>query len=184
MTKHTVMRKILVVACCVLAACSLIGGISLALSKDSANQLTNTFTPVKPDTKVVETFSDNVKKNVTAKNTGDAAAYVRIQLVSYRVDESGNHIGGTAAIPTFTPGEGWLRVGTTDVYVYSKAVAPNASASDLIGDTGITLAAYTDLDGGYQVVEVLSEAIQAQPADAVEEAWGVTVGVDGTLSLS
>lgn len=34
---------------------------------------------------------------------------------------------------------------------------------------------YTDADGGKQVIEVMAEAIQAEPARAVGEAWGVTI---------
>ena len=32
---------------------------------------------------------------------------------------------------------------------------------------------YTDVDGGKQVIEVMAEAIQSQPDDAVRQAWGI-----------
>ena len=38
-------------------------------------------------------------------------------------------------------------------------------------------------DGKALVVDVLAQAIQAVPADAVQEAWGVTVGEQGQLNL-
>ena len=43
----------------------------------------------------------------------------------------------------------------------------------LIGTSGITLSEYTDVDGGKQVIEVMAEAIQSQPDDAVRQAWGI-----------
>ena len=52
----------------------------------------------------------------------------------------------------------------------------------MIGEDGITLvSSYTDSDGGRQVIEVIAEAIQSVPADAVEQAWNGTV-TDGSIS--
>ena len=99
-----------------------------------------------------------------------------MKLVAYRVNDEGQHIGGEAEIPAFTPGAGWVKNG--DYYYYTKPVAPGAQpAADLIDS--ITLSgSYTDADGGKQVIEVMAEAIQAKGvADdgtkAVVKAWGV-----------
>lgn len=34
---------------------------------------------------------------------------------------------------------------------------------------------YDDADGGKQVIEVMAEAIQSGPADAVGKSWGVSI---------
>ncbi len=147
-----------------------VGG-TLAWLATSTAPIENVFTPSTVTVEVEEDFDGTVKKNVTAKNTGDIDAYIRIKLVSYRVNEDGDRIGGTVVIPAFTLGAGWVESG--DFYYYTKPVAPGKTpAADLIGDDGITFEPYTDADGGMPVIEVLAEAIQAVPADAVENAWG------------
>ena len=42
---------------------------------------------------------------------------------------------------------------------------------------------YNDADGGKQVIEVMAEAIQSVPEDAVKAAWGAefSIGADGSL---
>ena len=160
---------------------------TMALLKTQSNGVINTFQPFEKPSTTVTVNEDydpatSLKKNVSVTNEGSIAAYVRLQLVTYRVNKDGNPIGGVATIPTFTPGEGWLDMGN-NLYVYSKPVARKSSPdADLIGDTGITLLEYDDEDGGVQVVEVIAESIEANPATSVETAWGVTVN-DGVISL-
>ena len=150
-------------------------GVTFALLKNESNSVTNTFHGVANSVEVDEEFDGTVKKNVTANNTGNVPAYVRIHLVTYRVDEAGQPIGGEAAIPTFTPGEGWISAGE-GMYIYSKVVAGGASPEDpLIGEDGITLQEYDDDCGGKQVVEVYAESVVSADAEAVEEAWGVSI---------
>lgn len=156
-----------------------IGGTLAWLTVNTA-PVENTFTPALVDCEVSEKFSGITKKDVTVINTSDVDAYLRVKLVTYRIkeaQENPEHIGGTATIPSFTPGEGWVKSG--EYYYYKYAVAPGAKpAHDLIGSDGIQLVAYNDADGGVQVIEVMAEAIQAQGVDsngtkAVVLAWGV-----------
>lgn len=142
--------------------------------------LTNTFTPSHVSCTVTEDFNGMTKSNVNVTNTSDIDAYIRVKLVSYRVND-GKHIGGEAVVPQFTPGEGWIERG--GYYYYTKPVKPNETPDvPLIGAIGITLNSYTDTDGGKQVIEVMAEAIQSVPATAVQQAWNVTVAEDGTIS--
>ncbi len=204
-----------------------VGG-TLAYLADQSQEVVNTFGPSKVTCEVKEDFNegdviDNVKRNVSVKNTGDIDAYVRIKLISYRVNKDGQTIGGNAEIPAFTPGEGWFKQG--DHYYYEDPVAPGKTPPvPLIGgiaqenetDNGIALEDYHfqfygetvseeekienseaepygiksgAMGGGYQVIEVIAEAIQAEGIDsvtkkpAVTEAWGVTVK-DGKLSAN
>lgn len=170
-----------------IAALAVSGTVAYLLTETKPVQ--NTFTPSNVSCMVTEEVTNNVKKNVNVKNTGDTDAYIRVKLVTYRVNKDGQHIGGTATIPDFVPGDGWVLNETDDYYYYTLPVAAGKSpVNSLIGEKGITLQEYTvsanDPDGGKQVIEVMAEAIQSGPAKAVQDAWGVTVDADGNLSIT
>lgn len=149
-----------------------VGG-TLAYLLTQTESVTNTFTPSKVACTVTENFNGETKSNVNVTNTGDTEAYIRVKLVTYRVNDKGEHIGGTATIPTFTLETNWVE--HSGYYYYTLPVAPNEKpAVDLI--SSITLEdSYTDADGGKQVIEVMAEAIQSSPAKAVRESWGVSI---------
>ena len=156
--------------------------MTIAYEKRESAKIVNTFIADNAGAKLVETFDGTVKKNVTVTNSGGVVTYIRIQLVTYRVNDAGERIGGTATVPTFTPGEGWLNAGN-GLYIYSKPVGTKKTTTPLIGAGGITLQKYTDADGGKQVVDVIADCIQSNPAAAVQEMWGVTVGNNAVLAL-
>lgn len=134
----------------------------------------NSFTPSKVTCEVTEEFNGTAKSNVNVTNTGDTEAYIRVKLVTYRVNDKGQHIGGTATIPDFNPGTNWVAYG--GYYYYTLPVAHDKTPEQpLIGTSGITLLTYNDADGGKQVIEVMAEAIQSGPANAVGDSWGVSI---------
>ena len=150
-----------------------VGG-TVAWLTANATPVENTFTPSNVACRVTENFDGTTKSNVNVTNTGDTEAYIRVKLVTYRVNEQGQHIGGTAEIPEFEPGSGWIE--HDGYYYYTKPVAAGATpANPLIGTPGIALKEYTDADGGKQAIEVMAEAIQSQPAEAVGSSWGVSI---------
>lgn len=158
------------------------GTIAWLIDKDSP--LVNTFDPSKVTCRVEENFNENtgVKSNVNVTNTGDIDAFIRVKLVTYRTNADGKHIGGTAEIPDFTPGEGWVKYG--DYYYYTQPVTPNAKpATNLISSITLT-DSYTDADGGMQAIDVMAEAIQSVPADAVRQAWGVSIALGSVTAYS
>lgn len=179
--KSTASRKVIVLAIAVvlLLSATVTGTLMYLVSKTTA--VTNTFEPATVTCEVQENFDGTVKKDVTVKNTSNIDAYLRVKLVTYRVNDKGERIGGTAAIPSFTPGEGWFE--KDGFYYYNKPVAPNKTpAANLIGNDGITLVKYTDADGGRQVIEVIAEAIQSVPTSVVADNWNVTVDANGVIS--
>ncbi len=175
-SKHTFSAAMTLCVSLLLLVSCVVGGV-LAYLFTQTDSITNTFTPAKTSVKVEESFDGAMKSGVTVKNTGDIPVYVRIKLVTYRVNDVEQHIGGAAEIPTFTPGIGWVENG--GFYYYTSPIAAGGSpASPLIGSPGITLQKYTDADGGKQVIEVMAEAIQALGVDAsgkkaVVLAWGL-----------
>ncbi len=166
-----------------LALLTLTVGGTVAYLVASTDNVVNTFTPSHVDCTVDEVFNDNTKTSVTVTNTSDINAYLRVKLVTYRVNEDGNHIGGTAGIPSFTLGENWFKYG--DYYYYTKPVAPGSSTPSLIAGNGLTLQGrYDDADGGKQAIDVMAEAIQSVPDKAVGEAWKVTIAPGSVTAYS
>ena len=86
-------------------------GATLAYLITHTDPVPNRFTPAHVSCNVTEDFDGTTKKNVNVTNTGDIEAYLRVKLVTYRVNDDGQHIGGTAASPAFTPGNGWVKDG-------------------------------------------------------------------------
>ena len=149
-----------------------VGGTVAYLATHSG-PIQNSFKPSFVDCEVMESFNGTTKSEVNVQNTGDTEAYIRVKLVTYRVNDDGQHIGGIATIPDFTPGENWKEFG--GYYYYTLPVAPNAEpAADLIDSIALT-GSYDDADGGSQVIEVMAEAIQSGPDYAVGQSWGVSI---------
>ncbi len=149
---------------------------TMAFLVTNTGGLTNTFTPSHVSCGVTESFDGTTKSNVNVTNTGDIDAYIRVKLVSYRVNDDGQHIGGIARVPDFMPGNGWVKKG--DYYYYTAPVASGAQPKTGLIDSIDLTDSYSDPDGGKQVIEVMAEAIQAEGVDAdgmkaVVKAWGV-----------
>lgn len=148
-------------------------GTTLAFLIDSTTPVINTFTPTKVTGEITEEFDGKVKNNVQVKNTGNIDAYIRAMVVVTWQNDAGNvnataPVEGTDYTLTWTM-DGWVKNG--NYFYYTSKVAPNAS-------TGILLTDCKPVDGktpdGYHlVVEILSDAIQAEPENAVTDAWGV-----------
>lgn len=168
--------RIILLLCCiaVVGLLGVQGTISWLTTKTDPVQ--NTFTPASVSCAVEEEFNNNVKTDIKVKNTGATTAYVRVRLVTYRVNAAGDPIGGKAVIPTgLELGEGWKQSG--NYYYYLYPVEPKDMTATPLFTSSITLVGnYSDdADGGRQVIEVLAEAIQSTPAQAVYDAWGLTV---------
>lgn len=54
-------------------------------------------------------------------------------------------------------------------------VAPNEQPKNPLIDSLTLTGSYNDADGGKQALEIMAEALQSTPADALGEAWGVTI---------
>ena len=179
---HSGAKRSLVLVVSVLVLLLAVAGGTLAWLTAQTDGVVNTFTPAQVSCVVTENFNGTTKSNVNVTNTSDIPAYIRVKLVTYRVNEAGQHIGGTATIPTFTPGEEWVKYG--EYYYYTLPVAAGgAPAADLISSINLT-GSYNDADGGKQVIEVMAEAIQSSPAEAVGTAWGVTISEGSVTAYS
>lgn len=182
--RRRLFRKIrtgaLILSTLLLVVLAIGGTIAWLSTKDEP--ITNTFTPSHVTCEVTENFNGTVKSNVNVKNTGDTEAYIRVKLVTYRTNDDGQHIGGTAEIPAFTPGTGWVSYG--GYYYYTKPVAPNGSPENALISSITLTGSYNDADGGHQAIDVMAEAIQSEPARAVGQAWGVSISQGSVTAYS
>ena len=170
MSKRIRLWLIAALALCAAAAV----GVTLSFMFKKVEK-TNTFVPAKVTCEVEESLFSGVKRNVCVENTGNAAAYLRIRLVSYYVYANDSIAGSVSSqYPMLTLRNGWI-AGTDHTYYCPTPVEPGAKTGILCDP--ITLGTVELADGTpvYQVLEVFAEAIQAEPVGAVQEAWKVTV---------
>lgn len=161
--------------------CCLVSGLTLAYLVTSTDDLVNVFGTPSFDTGISEDFKDNVKKDVKIQNTGDVDAYVRATVVVTWVNDDAQ-VYSTAPVENTdyqiewkTKDTPWVK-GSDGYWYYTTPLAPG-------GDTEIL---FTDCkpvegktpEGYYLSVEILSQSIQAEPKEAVEGVWDVTVSND------
>ena len=156
------------------------GTIAWLIDKD--RPLVNTFDPSKVTCEVQEKFDGKVKSDVNVKNTGDIDAFIRVKLVTYRTNNAGQHIGGTAALSQFTLGANWVEY--NGYYYYTLPVAPGDNPATKLTDSMTLTESYDDADGGHQSIDVMAEAIQSVPAEAVGQAWGVSIAPGSVTAYS
>ena len=153
---------------------ALVIGGTVALLKTNTGSVVNEFNFTNVTTTVEEKFNGYEKTAVNVTNTGTTNAYIRVKLVTYRTNDKGEHIGGTATLPQFDLGENWV-LHTDGYYYYTLPVAPGASPAANLADRIELTGTYDDADGGHQSIDVMAEAIQSEPAEAVGQAWGVSI---------
>jgi hypothetical protein len=159
--------------------------IAVLLLISTAVGSTAAFLVTKTDP-VVEGFayaqvSCQVTDTLAVQNTGTAQAYIR---ASYAVNWRDREENIVAAVPedyscdlVKDPQGAWVEGG--DGYFYYPApVDPGGETPSLL-----TFSVSRPENPEYTLsVEVVAEAIQSNPAEAAEEAWGVTVS-DGKLTV-
>lgn len=153
-------------------------GMTVAYLMENTGSVTNTFTPAEAGVTVDESFNSKTKSNIGATNSGNTKAYVRITLVEYWMKD--NEI---VAIPehgkvtkSALNATDWFEV--NGIYYYREPLDPGATANPAFATVTAQIP-----DGYTYHLDVLAEAIQAEPSDAVEAAWlDVNVGTDGKLA--
>lgn len=171
---------------------TLTAGGTLAYLVSNTDEVTNTFTPASPGIEVPEEFDKNAKTSIQVKNTGDINVYVRVMLVaSYQKEVDGGYeVCGShafeAKVPDFTPSDGWVK-GADGYYYYKTALASGATTDNLLA-TGATIELSQKGNCCKMHIDVLAQAIQAEPDSVVGDTWSnskVTVtGNSGKLTVA
>lgn len=164
-------KSFAVLACVAVLLTGFVGS-SLAWLMDGTDPVVNEFTPGKVSTSIEESMAGNEKSNVYFTNTGNVPAYIRAKLVITWQDGSGNVYGQAPALGVdYTMsglGSGWQQIG--DYYYYTAVVQPGGATGVLF--SSITQKGKNPAEGYTLHVEILAEAIQAEPSSAVTKAWG------------
>lgn len=158
-----------------------------AYMRKETEEIQNIFVPAQVDCLVDEDVVDNKKTSVTAINTSNVNAYIRMRSVSYWLDENGD----ITYYPSPTNYIDYNDINATDwivdtanntfYYKYPVGTAETAKETKNLLKIGESIVLKTE-DGRKQVIEFFAEAIQADPAQAVIDAWGATVDTDGTIT--
>lgn len=191
-------KQLSLVVSILLVLTAVIGG-TLAYLVTHTDSVNNSFTSAEVTCHVDEEFSNNVKEDVNIKNTGDTEAYIRAAVIVTWQDENGNiaakpvnntdyeitlNCKGNEESDNDTK---WIE-GKDGYYYYSEPVAVNNSTGYLIESCSLAKNV-TAPDGYHLCVEIIADAVQSKPAQAVIDAWStntqeITVGEKGKLIIT
>jgi len=164
----------------VLLLCAVVGG-SIAFLMDYTEKVENTFTPARVTIEVKEDFNENVKKNVYVENTSEVSVYIRVKLVeNWKIGEqivpepTGDNAAKAVRKIEWGQNSDWFV--QNGIYYYKKMVPAGEETTNLIDTVTVTLDGYT-----YHL-NILAEAIQANPEGAVEAAWTDVTVENGQLA--
>lgn len=179
-------KKLLAAIVSTALLCGVGVGGTVAWLHDSA-QVTNKFDLASLTGEISEDPPDdvdNVKRDVYFTNTGEVDAYIRVAVsASWTLDENGTQLANVSAENTYTtvvpnPTK-WVKYG--DYWYYTEPVAPKGRTEDLF--TSVEPLSVDVIGEEYKGLhfrfDVSAQLIQAEPSDAVEEAWGVTISESG-----
>lgn len=161
------------VICLILLLMISVGG-TIAFVVTHTSEIRNTFTESVVKCEVDETFKDNVKSNVSIKNTGDTTAYIRAFVNVTWMNESGQVASVSPKSTDYMieySTSGWLK-GSDGYYYYSLPVQPNNKTAVLINSCQLLETASAP-DGYYLSVEIVCSAIQSTPISVVSDIWHV-----------
>lgn len=174
---------ILIISLALLLAATIGGTAAYLLA--ATERVTNTFRPAEVTVTINEDKTATTKSNISFTNPQTEKAvpvYIRATLVINWTDT----VNGTEAViappadSSVTLGSllnGWFQVG--DIYYYPGVIAPGGSTPVLMNPITVTL---PDGSTAKCHIDIHAEAIQADPAAAVEEAWlDVNVNSSGDL---
>lgn len=161
-------RAVLLLVSLVLVLSAAIGGTLGYLTNQK--QVTNTMQVGEFSTDIDEKLDHGVKSNVTVENTGEYDAYIRAVVVVTWQNQDGDVYPATPVAGrdyTISYGGGWQPV--DGFYYYKGVVGADGETSNLI-DTCKPIGKAPE--EGYDLnVEILASAIQADPQQAVQDAW-------------
>lgn len=167
-------RRPFVLLVCLAALLTAAIGSTAAFLHTKTEETENAFLYGSVSSQVTETFENGVKENVCVKNTGNTSAFLRAMVIlTWK-----NAAGDVSAQPvqdsdvTIDWGSGWQKLG--DYWYCTTEVADGAESPALIVKCALSDSAAAP-EGYALSVEIIADAVQSQPAQAVQEAWGVSI---------
>ncbi len=171
-------KKKLILPICIAVILALAVGGTAAYIAVRTHALINTFDA--SEVKVSVNSPAQNEQAFTVSNNSDDEVYVRFYFVATWVNTSDNSkvYAGTPEIGRdFSLTLDGNVVQRGDFYYVKAPVAADATANL------ISVEAISDAPDGYELkVEVVIDAIQSKPKDAVTQSWGITLNGDGTIA--
>lgn len=169
------MNKLAILFIAVVMLIGAVAGSTVAFLLTETDPVENKFTYASISTEIDETFDGTTKSDVKVTNTGDTDAYIRATYVVNWL-----HKDGTIAVSvpegytyslTPNPDNTWTKGEKDGYFYYWTPVAPGASTAGSLLTCTVT---YPEDPEYILSVEILATAVQSTPANAVQDAWGVT----------
>lgn len=148
------------------------------------NSIKNEFDIGKVKSEIIETFNEEnkTKNDVYIKNIGNVPSYLRTAIIISWKDKDGKILETKPEENidysiNFSNSANWIK--SSEGYYYYKNILQENTTTDILIEECVQIKNYDDriLD-----VSIATQAIQAEPADAVMEAWNVDI-IDGVLVL-
>lgn len=174
-TRASAPRRGLVLAAALALTLIFSAGGTLAWLAASTEETVNTFSPAQMEIQVKEEFDGKIKKNVRVENKSETAVYIRVALIPTWVTDDAKHepVAQSASLSDLNfvnlPASGWKQDG--DYYYYTLPVSAGAITPELFTSAVVKDGAAPA--GCTMELQVLAQAIQATPKDAVIAAWGL-----------
>lgn len=165
MKKGKSLRILLPLALVVLLLVSLpVTGV-LASLVDSTAVIENKFEPAKVVSVVDAASADDDASNYIVRNAGTIPSLVRVKLIVNWVDAEGRVIPAPeGASYTLEKDDSWTEI---DEYYYYDAILPVSGYTTPVVKS-------VSSEGGTLQVRMLVDMVQATPAEAVKDSWGVS----------
>ena len=166
-------RMTMVVALALALVLTVSAGGTLAWLFTSTDPVENTFSPAEMGIVVHETFEDNIKTDVYVENTSQADVYIRAAIVVNWQDDAGNVVAVPVKADDYTMvlNSNWDKI---DGYYYCK----KANEKEPTKTVPLILSCTPNAPTEYKLsVSIIAQAIQAEPANAVTDAWGNISGL-------
>lgn len=166
------MRKKILISISAVMIIALAAGGTLAYLKAQSGAVKNTFMPASnPKITVEEKLDEKTKSDVKVKVEDGAAGlyYIRTDVVVNELDEAGNIIAASKEAESAAEEidsiikNTWYK-GSDGFYYYKGTVAAGECTENLFDSFS------TDKN---LKIDILAQAVQANPPDAVKEAWGM-----------
>ena len=172
------MNKLAILFIAVVMLIGAVAGSTVAFLVTDTQPVTNTFEYAKVSCEVVEdTWNQTTKSGVHIKNTGTTDAYIRATYVVNWLNKEDGTIA--ASVPTDysyslmeNPDSKWTYNPNDGYFYYWTPVAPGGFTAGSL----LTCIVTKQPDNPQYIlsVEILATAVQSTPANAVQEAWGVS----------
>lgn len=170
------MNKLAILFIAVVMLIGAAAGTTIAFLVTNTEPVTNNFTYGTIGTRIDEDFTGGpTKSNVTVTNTGNTDAFIRATYIITWRDAAGNIVPAPAEGTyeyslVVNPYNAWLP-GNDGYFYYPTPVGAGQSTKDSLLNCTVT----KQPENYFLDVEILAEAIQSTPEDAIRNAWHVTI---------